>query len=160
MYIWRAFPPPPACYFLDMEDTTGRLPHPHRCMTTMQPDATRFPELTGSGLRCVRPGRTQTRLRNEPNLAFCFQQKRKAKAKFHPGGSTKGRPLPTHVSGCNRMQHDFPNCEDVAPAASDPAPPLRGWYHRATECNTISPIARMLHPPVTFYLLNIQLLGL
>jgi hypothetical protein len=25
---------------------------------------------------------------------------------------------PKDVSGCNRMQHDFPNCEDVALAQS------------------------------------------
>ena len=108
MYIWRAFPPPPACYFLGMEDTTTQPPqmygdatlcntisqidriwppprqtHLSECIT-MQPDATRFPTCEDAAPACVPPGRTQTRLRNEPNLTLCFQQKLKTKAKFRP----------------------------------------------------------------------------
>src|ERR1039458_10000232 len=84
-----------------------------------------------SALRVTEIGRTQSWFTKRTQFDPLFSTKTQIESQipFGVGGASARRGL---VSPCNPMQHDSPNCEDVAPARRAQQPPETGSVRRPT----------------------------
>src|ERR1022692_1413371 len=112
-----ALPPVPACYFQAWNTPPAHPPSPWSSSVSSMPSPSAQPlrappKRTASVASPSTAGSRPTRC--SPPPPSCCVPPCARNPRFLP---------PADVPGCNRMQHDLQNCEDVAPAACDPAPP-------------------------------------